>query len=560
MNPFTKACRAKFARLVLAGTTVLSLAAASVSRGARQEEVETRFATSSTCAMCHDAAAGARALRDDAGQSVAPYDLWRSTAMASSARDPLWRAVVSAEVAATPSLAAAIEAKCARCHAPMAPAAGLASLTAGAGGHDLAIDGVSCTVCHRISDAGLGDTSTFSGRFPLASQPELYGPHAEPFAMPMLHHSGFRPVESQHVLRSALCGTCHTLFTDTVTAAGMATGARFPEQTPYLEWRNSIYNDEREQPTDAARSCASCHVPTTDDDGRKIRTRIAHNPGGRDFPRLLPRAPVGRHVFVGGNTLLPALLSENATELEANAPPEAYGRTAALARRQLETGTARISLADARRDRDSLKVSVLIENLAGHKLPTGFPARRAWLRLRIKDADGRLVFASGEHDTRGRIIGPSGEPLPVEQRGEEIEPHHALITRPGQTQIYEVVLADTEGLPTWTLLRAARYWKDNRLLPRGWSASHRDAAATRPVGTEADADFLDGRDTTRFEITAQGPGPHEVEVDLLYEPLGARFAAELFVHETPEVSRFRSMLERAPRVPERVASARTGIP
>ena len=59
-------------------------------------------------------------MRDETGESVAPFDLWRASMMANSARDPIWRAMVSTEVAATPSRKAEIGAKCTRCHAPMA--------------------------------------------------------------------------------------------------------------------------------------------------------------------------------------------------------------------------------------------------------------------------------------------------------------------------------------------------------------------------------------------------------------------------------------------------------
>ena len=71
---------------------------------AKPKDVDSEaFSTSGTCALCHAGSDGATAMKDAKGRSVAPYDLWQSTMMANSSRDPLWRAVVSAEVAATPN-------------------------------------------------------------------------------------------------------------------------------------------------------------------------------------------------------------------------------------------------------------------------------------------------------------------------------------------------------------------------------------------------------------------------------------------------------------------------
>ncbi|TWU36485.1 hypothetical protein Q31b_47660 [Novipirellula aureliae] len=101
-------------------------------------------------------------------------------------------------------------------------------------------------------------------------------------------------------------------MTNAVDAGGRQTAGEFHEQTPYLEWRNSVFNDEVDHPSKEAKSCQACHMPTTDVDGDPIATRIAHNPGGRDFPFLRQRTPFGRHAFLGGNTLMKRILRDNA--------------------------------------------------------------------------------------------------------------------------------------------------------------------------------------------------------------------------------------------------------
>ena len=42
-----------------------------------------------------------------------------------------------------------------------------------------------------------------------------------------------------------------------------------------------------------------------------------------------------------------------------------------------------------------LRVDILVKNLTGHKLPTAFPSRRAWLHIVVRDRDGKTVFESG---------------------------------------------------------------------------------------------------------------------------------------------------------------------
>jgi hypothetical protein len=503
-----------------------------------------RFLESERCAMCHSASEAAEALRDEAGRSVAPYDLWRGSMMANASRDPLWRAMVSAEQAARPAAAAAIEQECSACHAPMA-----------AEDRDgpLGLDGVSCTVCHQITPEGLGTEASYSGGFVLGPGDRIFGPYEDPFTRPMRMHTGYTPTPSGHVREAALCATCHTLFTEALDAEGRPTGHRLPEQTPYLEWRNSIYSTEDEAPGGA--TCQECHMPATDEDGAPIRTRIARNPGGRDFPPIGEREPFRRHLFVGGNAVVPEILRDHAEEFGVAAPAEALTAVAAAAREQLATRTARLDLVRGGRAGDRLVLELRATNLTGHKLPTGHPLRRVWIALRVTDAEGRLIFASGRTDPRGRIVGADGTPLPQELRGGPLHPHRGVVRSSDEVQVWESVMEDAGGAPTWSLLSGARYAKDDRLLPRGWRADGPDAEITRPVGPEDDADFRGGSDTVRFEIAAPAArGPFRVEAELLHQVAGARYLAELLAAGTPETERLGEVWFEQPRPPEVMAS------
>ena len=360
------------------------------------------------CGVCHTNSRRAEAMRDEKKREIAPFDLWRSSAMANSARDPYWRAVVSVEVSATPSRKAEIEQSCTRCHAPMAVS--VAESPEGEVLHylkqmdqqaSLGMDGVSCTVCHQISDEGLGTDASYTGQFKIHAQRVAFGPHADPYAMPMRQHAGYQATEGSHILKSAMCGTCHTLITETLDPDGTATGHSLHEQSAYLEWRNSIYNDEGDSPSDQAKSCQACHVPTSDVDGQQIRTTIARDPAGRDFPPAKPRSPYGRHTFVGGNTLLAQLLRDNPQELEVFASKAAFNATIDATRSLLQNETATITIGEVERHNGRLQIPVRIQNLTGHKLPTGFPSRRVWVRLEVQDATGQVFFASGRFDQAG---------------------------------------------------------------------------------------------------------------------------------------------------------------
>ena len=250
------------------------------------------------------------------------------------------------------------------------------------------------------------------------------------------------------------------------------------------------------------------------------------------------------------------MLRDHADELRVQAPAAALEATLAATRSQLRERSARVAIEGGKRTENALAFEVHLENLTGHKLPTAHPTRRAWLRVAVRDDQGVLLFVSGDTDARGRILGADGEPLPSELGAGPIEPHRDVVRTPDQVALYHAVMADAQGTPTHTLLRGATWLHDNRLLPHGWSSSHPDAARTVPVGVDADADFTAGGDRVRFELALATAGPVTIEAALLYQPLSARWAAELLRWRTPELEAFRRMYAQAELAPERLAEAR----
>ncbi len=97
---------------------------------------------------------------------------------------------------------------------------------------------------------------------------------------------------------------------------------------------------------------------------------------------------------------------------------------------------------------------MFVENLTGHKLPTAFPSRRAWLHFVVRDRDGRVVFESGAINPDGSIAGNDNDADKT-----KYEPHYREITSAEQVEIYEDILGDPEGKVTTGLLQAVRLFE-----------------------------------------------------------------------------------------------------
>lgn len=515
-----------------------------------------RFATDDfsgpfICANCHND------LTDAGGADVTMSTHWRATMMANAAKDPLWQAKVSAEVQQHPDMQAEIEAACSRCHMPMAYTQALAQgqipAMFGEAGflnpshplHQAAMDGVSCTLCHQIQPTGLGTPDSFSGHFVIdtstqAPQRTLFGPYPDPDsmgAMIMRQGSGYNPRQGLHMTGSAFCATCHTLFTQHVAAEDETAG--FPEQVPYLEWLHSSYGDG----VGEDRQCQDCHMPLA-------QGAVAIYPGWPEHE------PFFQHHFVGGNIFMLKVLQAHVAELNLTASTADFAAVIERTRTQLQERTADVTLSSLGREQDVLVAVVHVANKTGHKLPTGYPARRAWLHVIASDATGRVLFESGRALSDGGIVGNEGDLDPA-----AFEPHHTTISNPTDVQIYEAIMQDAGGQTTFTLLDAAAYGKDNRLLPAGFDKTTASADVAVMGGAKADPDFVGGSDDVTYEIDVTGrPGPFTVRAELLYQSLMQGFVQDLRQSSGPEIERFARYFEQADRLPTVIDAAEATLP
>ena len=274
--------------------------------------------------------------------------------------------------------------------------------------------------------------------------------------------------------------------------------------------------------------------------------RIARNPMGLDFI-IAPRDNVRTHAFVGGNAFMLDLLRTNAAELGVTATPEALQRAAAATRAQLAHRTANIAIAGIRRTATGIEFDVEVENLSGHKLPSGYPSRRAWLQVDVR-AGRDTVFSSGALDEKGALRGVADE------LG---EPHRDRVESASQVAIYEMVAVDARGKVTTSLADMVAHRKDTRLLPKGWRADGPHAEETRPVGTDGDPDFVGGRDVVTYALALpeSGRGALTVIARLQYQAIPAAWANALRASNTRASQSFLRMYDAAPKAAETIALA-----
>jgi hypothetical protein len=484
------------------------------------------FETADRCQACHNG------LTTSSGEDVSFGRAWRTTMMANAARDPYWHAGVRRESMDFPEAQSAIEAECSKCHMPMARleahAAGregtvFANLPAGT--HTtraglLAADGVSCAVCHQIGPDGLGAREHMSGNVqmdlttPWGSR-AVFGPFEVDQGRTTIMRSAtsLEPGQGTHIQSSEMCATCHTLFTHPL-APGSEPTREMPEQVPYQEWEHSAYRDTQ--------SCQSCHMPVIEEPVRMSSVWGESREG------------VSRHDFLGGNFLMMRILGRHAAELGVSVAPEEFERAADRTIEHLQDASATLTIERLDRSEGRLAIELAVDNRAGHKLPTAYPSRRAWIHLDVRDAAGRSIFESGAIGANGAIAGNDHD----EAEG-HYEPHYTEIDRPDQVQVYEAVMVDAGDVPTTGLLTAVRFVKDNRLLPDGFDKATAPYEVAVQGAGATDTDFTGGGDRVRYLVaTAGATGPFTVRAELRYQSIGYRWAENLRRYQSFETERF----------------------
>jgi hypothetical protein len=455
-----------------------------------------------------------------------------------------------------------------------------------------------------------GFASTFTGAFPIAAADEINGPFEDPLTKPMQNALRLTPMHNEGITTSEVCGSCHTIhlpvldreqpedrcLPQTDPADPFRCFPKRYEQTTYPEWAFSAYRTGMlgdkplpSGPGATPRSCQDCHMPSRNADGTPISSKIAAIEEFSNYPQTdyrldakeidLPvREGFAQHVLVGLNIFLIEMAQQYPEVLGirtvdpglngTNLAPLQVTENAILD--QAANATARLSVEPVWNARSRvLDARVSVDNLAGHKLPSGVGFRRAFIEFSVLDAKGKVLWISGETDDHGVLVDARGEPLPGEfwwkqdcsaRLPNAWQPHFEAIDRADEVQIYQELITDAQGLLTTSFLSINKHLKENRLQPHGFLGEEQRVAIAaafgdrtppaqpgefamdenlgRAVGPEGEAerdpDYHNGSgmDRLSYRVTGLKARPAAVRARLLYQAIPPFYLQDRFCTAT----------------------------
>jgi hypothetical protein len=498
------------------------------------------FITSDQCEGCHDASFSNSSLPnmmfEETGPdgtkyvNLAPYGEWKASPMGLAGRDPVFFSQLESETNNLPEFTECIESTCLHCHGVM----GQRQLAIDTPGQDsenckslfvieppeqvpfgkpftldmvkqwpgsennefqnygaLARDGISCSVCHYISETNLGRESSFTGNFVTGPPGEVYGPYEDSTIIPkpMDNAIGVIPKFADYFVSgdpfsSHICGSCHNILLPVFSNDGQMLGASY-EQSTNFEWLNSQFGTSGEN----FKSCADCHMPAHYK-GEELTFEIANIESDAFAPTtdrlpdeeiaLTERDYFARHSLHGLNIFLnemfqqfPVILGYRQIGVMTgtfSVPPLITGRDSIVGMARNETaeiGVENLEITPA----GELRAVVKVTSLVGHYLPTGVGFRRMFIEILVRDKDANVLWASGRTNDLGVLVkGITDVALPSEEpllNPDSFQPHYQTITSDDQVQIYEEVFEDSDGNITTSFLKRVNELKDNRIRPKG---------------------------------------------------------------------------------------------
>ena len=327
---------------------------------------------------------------------------------------------------------------CERCHTQVGMFTGEPILTGNKNRAKVAMEGITCVVCHRVPEA----YGKITGRFPLEPgdiKSPIYGPRKDDELKRVLASHADNPLKThqearllEQVSQPGFCGRCHDVR--------LVNGIRFED----------LFSEYKQTPA-AKRgvTCQGCHM------GPISGIPSEYPPASAAVVRGKPTRPNRRtnHMFPGPDSSVvhPGIFPINAEAQEFATPTEwlsfdheaGWGTEAfeknvpegtefpgiwgdpeeryaardiinqqlALLAEYRERATTLLrngyGLGDVKilESKDGLKFDVQVKNLTdGHSAPTGLIAERnVFLQITVTDADDTVIFRSGDLDPNGDV-------------------------------------------------------------------------------------------------------------------------------------------------------------
>ena len=350
------------------------------------------------------------------------YNEWKSSAHRFAAMDPIFQGIQN--VMAKQNGAESTR-YCGGCHDPISLFSGTKNIfvdkLTGLQGYN---EGISCLACHSIQKTDIQGNANYTVWQPAEylwqwSPNHTLGATARNFLIrswPMQHNR----LSKRMYKKPEYCAACHKQFIDQeVNRVGWV-----QLQNQYDNWAASHWNHKGDARTTV--ECRECHMPLVESNDPAAGDPLDYNRSPDDHKHR-------SHRFLAANNFVPTLLHLEGAEKHVQLTTRWLqgGVEIPEIREKWAEGPVvkiRIETPPSVAPGQTLPVRVIMtSNKVGHDYPTGpLDMIQSWVELRVQDADGRIIFASGQHDARN-FLEPGTflfKAEPVDQYGNLIDRHN----------------------------------------------------------------------------------------------------------------------------------------